>query len=145
MTPDDTPTERVTLALVYSELSKIRAEFLGSLETLRCKIDEQGSVFVTQAQFSERGQRFDGDFEQVRTDVATARCEAEGAMNKAKNEADARVSETNTRIDSQGHSLAVVQEELAVARGKASQSSVFIAYLFAAVGIVISLISLFAR
>jgi len=142
---DDTPSERVTLALVYSELSKIRFEFLGGLETLRCKIDEQSSVFVTHAQFQERGQRFDGDFIQIRGDVTTAKREAESAMAKAKTDADARVSETNSRIDTQGKSIAVVQEELAVTRGKASQGSVFVAYLFAAVGIIISLISLFGK
>ena len=135
MTPDETPTERVTLALVYSEIAKMRSEFRDDLESLRCKIDNFSTVFVTQTQFNERGRRFDGDFEQVRHDVETAKREAEGAMNKAKAEADARVSETNGRIDSEARALAIIQEELAVTRGKASQNSVNIATVLAVLGI----------
>lgn len=139
MAPEETPTEKVTLSLVYRELGRIRDEFNGGLESLRDKIDEQSSCFVTQVQFNERGRRFDGDFEQVRHDVSTAKTEAEAAMGKAKTEADARMDETNSRIDVMGRDFGVVKEALAEARGKASQNSVNFATLLAVLGIVIGI------
>ena len=88
MTPEEPSNERVTLKLVYDEISRLRNEFNGGLESLRCKMDEQSSNFVTIAQFNERGRRFDGDFAQVTTDVALA-----------KKTADQAIDRVNARID----------------------------------------------
>lgn len=145
MTPEDTPTERVTLALVYSEIAQVRSEFREGLESLRDKIDGQATAFVSQVQFSERGARFDGDFAQVRNDVSTAKHEAEAAMNKAKNEADARMDATNDRITSVCANISTIKEELAEARGKASQNSVNWATILAVVGILTGALGILIR
>jgi len=88
VTPEDPSTERVTLKVVYDEVGRLRAEFNGGLESLRCKIDEQAGVFVTQAQFDERGRRFDGDFAQVTTDVALAKKTADQAIDRVNGRID---------------------------------------------------------
>lgn len=86
--PEEVVPERVTLSLVYGELAKMRNEFNGGLESLRCKIGEQAGEFVSRAQFDERGKRFEGDFSQVTADVALA-----------KKTADAAIDRVNGRID----------------------------------------------
>lgn len=85
MSPEESPTERVTLSLVFSELGKLRAEFNGGLESLRCKLDEQSSSFVTRAEYQERGRRYDSDFVQVQQDVLAAKKGADDAITSINN------------------------------------------------------------